>query len=340
MKKTIIISLIILLIVIVGTVTGILVYGKYKENSINESANFLYEKIKKEENKPENIETGIYYDFSKTELKYDGLKPTEGIIFIDENKEMKIISNIKIEDKYCVFSNDSFTCSKEFKKDTNITKETPNQEYKIGDAVTLSDGSKWHVIHNSNEYSKYVTLILDTRVDYNKDNFVLDTGRTDDYDRVPFSKDGLKKYDVTDTSGIAYYLENTYKREIPAKVSSIRLPYQEELIAIEEELGFTGLTEDQISTMTEVEFRITENLTTNEDNDYIDLDQVTISPEDYEKLMPHFLYNAFSGNYWIMPTKNNKIQTTVWFGNGFTGSKPTTGRSIKPVITIEKEDIQ
>lgn len=338
MKKGIIITIILVIVLIVGAVIGVFAYNKHKEKSINESANFLYEKLKTEENKVENLETGMYFDFSKTELKYDGLKPSEGIVFIDENKDIQIISNIKIKDRYCVLSNEEFTCSKDFTKDSNIN-PTTNKKYNIGDAVTLSDGSKWHVIHNSDEYSKYVTLILDTRIDYNKDNFILDTGSTKDFDRVPFSKDGLKKYDVTDTTGIAYYLENTYKSQIPAKVLNIRIPYQEEIIAIEEAIGFTGLTEEQIRVMTETEFNIVENLPRDDNYELINLNTVVISAEDYTKLMPHYLYNSFSGNYWLMP-KDNKLTTTIWSGDGFMNSKPTTGRSIKPIITIEKTDIK
>lgn len=55
------------------------------------------------------------------------------------------------------------------KKTTNIEQTKPEvvvtyDVYKVGDAVTLKDGSEWHVLYDSSKTNEYVSLLSDTNV--------------------------------------------------------------------------------------------------------------------------------------------------------------------------------
>ena len=63
-----------------------------------------------------------------------------------------------------------------------------------------------------------------------------------------------------------------------------------------------------------------------------------LSSDIQDKLMPHWLFNGYTGNFWVI-YEYNKIRTAVWDGDGYTTRKPTTGASLKPIITIEKTSI-
>lgn len=288
------------------------------------------------------LSTGIYVDFSKDNNVFTKSKITEGKIFLDVNKKFKIISNIKINGVYCSLAESKFKCSLFNNADTNLVSYTDNKEYKVGDAVTLYDGSTWHVINDSSKYSDYVTLFKDQRVDINGDNIVLCTGSTTEPDRIPFDKNGFKKYDVTSEGNVGYYLENVYKKSLSnlTDIYEMRLIYIDELESVKERIGFTSLTDEEAQTMTDTTFALLDSI-------YWDyefprpverLAQIKITDEQYKKLMPSWLFNDFSGNYWVYPEKN-KIKAAVWFGDGYSSYKPTTGYSLKPVLVVNKKDI-
>ena len=234
MKRSIIIIIIFVIIVLlVGTGCVLFILDKQKTKDISQM--FYNQVIVNHKNDPLALQTGVYYDLSKTTFDYKGEKPSEGIIFLDEDGSVQVFSNIKIKGKYCVFRSDHFDCSIKYKKDSNISKKANYKEYSVGDAVTLLDGTKWHVINDSSHYSKYVTLIKDERVDVDGNNDVLLIPG----DEIAFDVDKKKKYDVTKEGNIGYYIENTYRKSLTSlqDILTIRILTEDELVAIQHTNG-------------------------------------------------------------------------------------------------------
>ena len=328
---------IITLSVIVILIMGFIVYFVIA----NKKANELYEKIINYELKTKELENEKTFDFS--ENKYFNISGiSDGIIQKDSDGKISIISNIKVMGLYCKYDK-KMKCSIFNNKNTNISAFTKNNTYKIGDSVILKDNSKWHVISNSSEYSNYITLIKDERIDINNDGCTLTTGsKESDPDLFPFDSTGSKKYDITSESNIGYYLENKYKSYLSTynEVLSIRLPYSEELDKVKELIGFEGLTEEEKQNMMDIEDKLLESIGWMEESPrpVNKLQNITINEDDYNKLMPHWLYNSLSGNYWIYPLKG-KTYTVVWDGDGLSHANPKTGYGVKPIITISKNNI-
>lgn len=311
-------------------------------NSVVNKADKLMEKIIKYKIPAEELSTGKYVDFSTDKNEFTKAKIEEGIIFKDEDDKVFVLSNIKIDGLYCVYGEETH-CSLFNKKDTGLKEVVEYNEYKIGEAVTLKDGTKWHIIHNSDKYSKYVVLLRDERVDVNGDGFTVDTSTVSDPDRIPFDKNKNKKYDSTLEGNIGYYIENTYKPSLTqiSNINEIRLLTSLELEALRDAIGFDGLTEEEIQNMMQVEDELLESIEWMyySPRPVERLKDIRITQEQYNKLMPHWLYNASSGNYWVINEKGKPI-TAVWSGDGYTTPKPTTGYSLKPVIIINKENLQ
>ena len=133
---------------------------------------------------------------------YDYVYVTGGKIFKDIDGKIIVLSNLKIDDIYCIYENDKFECDESYKEDTGITEFNAQKVYYIGDVVTLSDGSTWRVVRDSSKYSEYVSLLSDTIL-FNPVN---------GNNLWSFSPSGNKKYDVEDERSIAYYLDPKYKR--------------------------------------------------------------------------------------------------------------------------------
>lgn len=127
---------------------------------------------------------------------------TDGKLFKDIDGSITVLSNIYIGDRYCIFEDDSFKCDKKYKKDTNIKKVDKEKEYKVGDTVTLSDGTTWRVIRDSGKYGQYVTLLSDNIL-YNASNVSYAWN---------FSPSMSNKYDKDEERNIAYYLDSEYNR--------------------------------------------------------------------------------------------------------------------------------
>lgn len=309
----------------------------------NGIANKLYSNIENYNFDIDNLESEKMFDFS-TSKYFEQKHISEGLIHKDSNGKISILSNIKVLGLYCEYNN-KMHCGITKQKGSNTEQSVKTQKYSIGQAIRLNDNTKWHVISDSSEYSNYVTLIRDERLDINGDGFVVDTGSEDDPDRIPFDKSGSKEYSVDSESNIGYYLNNTYKNSITNldDILEIRLPHKEEIDNLKYAIGFDssiGLSQKQITEMSEVEEAVLQSIKWMDEypRPVDKLTNVVITSEQYEKLMPHWLYNSLSGNYLIHPYKG-KLYTEIWNGTGIIGAKPTTGKSLKPVITLNKSNI-
>lgn len=130
------------------------------------------------------------------------IEVTEGKFFKDIDGKVTMLSNVYIGDRYCVFKDDKFDCDKKYKADTDVDKVKEEKVYKIGDVVTLSDGTTWRVIRDSSKNSEYVTLLSDT-VLFNASNGT---------NLWNFSPSKSYKYDKEEERSIAYYLDSKYNR--------------------------------------------------------------------------------------------------------------------------------
>jgi hypothetical protein len=121
---------------------------------------------------------------------------------------------------------------------------------------------------------------------------------------------------------------------------SIRLLTLEELEALKSRINFSSLTEDQILKMTNAEQEIFESVEFfyESPRPFHKLKDIKITEQQHQALMPHWLFNSYSGNFWIMD--GSKAKTAVWNGDGYTSPKATTGYSLKPVMVIKKDNIK
>lgn len=335
MNKKLIIALVALLVIIVLSVGGIF----FIQMDANKKANDFYENLEKYYSSLNVNETGLYIDFSKDKNPVTDTEIKEGIVFYDIDKKLYVLSNLKINGTYCLFKNDKFSCGLFNKENQEVSKLDSYPVYEIGTAVILHDNSSWHVIHSSGEYSKYVTLIKDYRLDINNDNFLVDIGATNDPDRIPFDTNGNKKYDATIQGNVGYYLENTFKPTLTSygNVLDVRLPNFVELEKVKEVIGLDKLTDQQRTDMQDAEFEVHDLIGLTYDDTIPSFEPIEISEDMLARLNPHWLFNAYSGNYWVLD--GNKIRTATWDGDGYSSRKPTTGASVKPVITVSKDMI-
>ena len=314
----------------------------YVANDATKQAIKLSEILKNYEmNEKEDLTTGVELNLYKNNIKGIDLKNASGIIHIDEDNEIDIIYNVEINGLACKNILDNPKCSIFYKKDSTIYEPEKYKEYAVGDIVTLDDDTKWYVIHDSNYQSKYVMLINEERIDINKDGTTIEVGELVDPDRIPFDTSGSKKYDENSNTNIGYYLENEYRNSLPYKnILDIRLLTIDELEAIKERIEFRPLTDDQKRGMAETSRSVLNviGFYSESPRPVERLKNVVITEQQRKALMPHWLFNEFSGNFWVM--NDNKATTATWDGDGYTSKKATTGSSLKPVIVISKENIK
>lgn len=336
-KKTLIIVVTIITIILIGLIG----YYIYLSNDANEKALKLVKKVKEYEFIEEELKTGKHIDLSKDKIKGINFEINEGKLFVDEDKEITLFSDVVINGLTCkdIFNKPNcsiFNSKNEFALDMIVYKK-----YNVGDIVTLKDDSKWYVIHDTDEYSKYVYLMQDKRIDINKDGFTVDVGSLSDPDRIPFDKNGSKKYDETVQGSVAYYLENDYRNSMTLNnILDFRLLTLNELEAIKEKINFEVLTEKQKLDMMEAENEILDSIKffSESPRPFHKLKDIIIDAEQNSKLMPHWLFNSNSGNFWVMDGK--KAITATWDGNGYAIVKATTGYGLKPVMLISKDNIK
>lgn len=329
----------IIVIILVVLALGLIGAFGYIYIDANKKANEFLEQVKVYKKDLTELTTGDYIDFSVDKNPVTKAKISEGVVFVDADRSLKVISNIKINGFYCTMSDGKFDCNLFNKKDDNLTQVEEMKEYSVGEAITLADGSKWHTINSSSKYSKYVTLIMDGRVDINGDNFTMDLGSTSDPDRIPFDKGGQRAYDVTRSGNIGYYLENDYKSTLSkfTDVVEVRLLSADELEKIKEVTGIDVLTDTQKDVMMNTEEEIRNQIGLYYDDRQAYYTPIQLNELQYKNLMPNWLFNSFSGNFWLYTGK--KVSTAVWDGNGYTTPKATTGYSLKPVITLSKSNL-
>jgi len=110
-------------------------------------------------------------------------------------------------------------------------------ELSIGTAVEAIDGSKWHVLENSNSDSKYVTLLSDYNL--NSDGtYNTSCGRDINSifacNTMFFDPDGTNIYDENDSNNIGYFVKNTFGLKLKLlETSNITIPTAYQLIKTE-----------------------------------------------------------------------------------------------------------
>lgn len=333
-KPIVIFSLVALLLCVVGGYAFVVI-------DANSKAKKLATALKKYEIDEAKLITGEHLDLSKDKLKEIDFKIDRGKLFIDEDKEVTIYEEIMIDGLVCKNIFDKPNCSITNPRNGLMPEMQMFRTYEVGQEVTLKDDSKWYVIHDSDEYSKYVILMQDKRIDINQDGFTMDTGLTEDPDRVAFDPYGSKKYDENKEGTVAYFIENTYRNDLYLEdILDFRLLTLEELEAIKEKINFKPLSGDVITQMMNTETQLLNSIYFEYESPrpYHKLKDIVITPEQEKALMPHWLFNSCSGNFWIMD--GNKAKTAVWNGDGYTTPKATTKYSVKPVMVIKKDNIK
>ena len=266
-----------------------------------------------------DLREGIIFDLSLTSAKEELFEDVEvledieeGKVFVDVNNDIKILSNVKIKDLYCNYKDDKFDCNRTNTATTGLenVENIDNDVYKIGDAVTLKDGSMWHVIGDSSKYSNYVTLLYDSVLKTDKY-----AGRkfNDDYeDGFPFDTSGLRDLDKERTGNIMYYLYNEYLPTLGlVEDTEIRIMYEEEYTKLAEKIDRSSLNEEMLST----------------------------------EEVKHWFYNHTLGNWWIFSDDDYGLKTVIWSngfmeGNdGFAISDVQFRYYVRPVITINKSNL-
>lgn len=96
--------------------------------------------------------------------------------------------------------------------------------YSVGQAITLSDNSKWHVLSDSDEYQENVVLLSDYNLN-NDGTYDTDCGININSNPICspmiFDGDNTNVYDSTDSNNIGYFIKNTYESIINSSLSGI-----------------------------------------------------------------------------------------------------------------------
>lgn len=322
MKKGIVVIVIILVLLGVG-------YGCLYFYS-NQEYKKIMNKVEQYDTLKEISSTGVIFDFSSdSKIKSSA---TAGKIFKDVNGDIKIIENIKI-----LLLNCNENGCKLFNSGENNSSSDLTDKYEIEDPIILKDGTKWHVIKESSEYSNYISLVRDERLDINGDGISITTGMANEPDRKAFDTSGSKKYDDKSPTNLGYYLNTTYKSSLTKlnDIIEIRILDVKEIENIVNETNISGLSAEQVRDMQDTEEELIGFA--GSDYDFGRLKTLQISQEQYQKLNPHWLWNGFSGNYWV--TKGNSVTTEIWSGFGTANYKATTPAGVKPVIVLNKSNI-
>lgn len=237
---------------------------------------------------------------------------SEGKIFVDIYDEITVISNLKIDDVYCILKDDEFTCNRDYKKNTDTDKKK-FASYKIGDAVTLKDGSKWHVVRNSSEYSEYVYLLYDGIVA--PINTYADNGNADDYATGwQFDASNRNYYYEDDNKNIAYWLENDIKDKFKLEEDIyLSILTRDEYIYLSDNLSREGLNGDVLAGSTS----------------------------------KHWFFNHTLRCWWLYDNDDNEAVVSAW-NNGFDESSlgstlvvnSNSVYNLRPTMTVKKTAIQ
>ena len=111
-------------------------------------------------------------------------------------------------------------------------------EYKVGQQVTLKDGSKYHVLSNSKASNNMIILLADYNIDPTTGYYNTACTKTDN-NACAFRFDDNDKLllDSTDTNNIDYLLQGTFLNNIKTRLSvsnvTITLPTEAEIRTLE-----------------------------------------------------------------------------------------------------------
>lgn len=109
------------------------------------------------------------------------------------------------------------------------------------------------------------------------------------------------------------------------------------MVKIKEVTGIDVLIDTKKNVMMNTEDEIRNQIGLFHEDGQAHYTPIQINESQYQNLMPNWLFNSFSGNFWLYTDK--KVSTAVWDGNGYTTPKVTTGYSLKPVITLSKSNL-
>ena len=181
------------------------------------------------------------------------------------------------------------------------------QAYSIGEAVTLTDGSKWHVLENSSETNPNVVLLSDYNLNsdgtYNT-TCGRDINSTYTCSTIVFDSNSTNKYDESDSNNIGYFIKNTYA---PLVVKSL-----------------PGTTNVTLPTATQI---------------------ATADGQVFNQEIL-YLSNSWllTTNYWTSTARNSST-TAVWYVGSANfvlnmgGNAANTNYGVRPTITVPKEYI-
>lgn len=164
--------------------------------------------------------------------------------------------------------------------------------YEIGDVVELKDSSRWYVIEKSDKDNSTIKVLKETQIDINKD------GTFNDADKKKYNSTGNSTYDNKDTEGVAYYLENEYKKDLEeqnGKIEEVSLLTSKEFVKVRNKMGY-----------------------------------------GYEWTTNNWLANTSLDTWWVISEQNKKIFSVTRIGS-YKLYNPTDLNYVRPTIVIKKE---
>ncbi|MBR1386135.1 MAG: hypothetical protein IJ568_04845 [Bacilli bacterium] len=107
--------------------------------------------------------------------------------------------------------------------------------YSVGDKVILKDSTVWYVVKDSDSNEENIILFREYVLDINGDT------KIDNNDKLKYNTENNPILDDNNEDSVAYYLENTYKKELQSNVGeiiSVGLLTTKEFIKIRDKMGF------------------------------------------------------------------------------------------------------
>ena len=258
--------------------------------------------------KYDKIESGNVADIND-DVKVKGSKPTSGEVTIENGR---VIEATLVINGYTVEYEDGKATIEE-KKEEELQTPITYDEYKIGDDVTLKDGTTWVVVKNSTANESKIKIISTLNI---HPNLTTETGTAmflnNDYG-IAYD---IENSNVWETSTLKEYLDTTVKTRLEASL---------------------GTTLSDITILGAEEFKeLGCSFTGDETSGYYGADCNTIKEEVwYSKIFLNF-------NSWInLP----HVTVDMTFGLNTAGLFSVTGVIIsgfngaRPVITIDKSII-
>ncbi len=194
-------------------------------------------------------------DSDSIQVGYDitSENPVLGIIHSNERKKVTInIRNESSQDIEITFGIVGGFVDNDLvlKKEKSLNQVVGIYEnYEIGEEITLTDGSKWHVLENSDPTMKNITLLSDYNL---KPDGSYDTGcgktinETYQCSIRSFDSTGNNGYDENDSNNIGYFLNKTYLPKIQKILDdssiTVSLPTLEQFEQIENQKYNYGQT--------------------------------------------------------------------------------------------------